>query len=64
MGEVLKTLGITTLSCIAAYAATTKIDKYIEEQGELEHSQEYSNILKVCAVQTIGIITFAVDRYI
>lgn len=64
MGEILKTLGITTIGCIAAYAATTKIDKYIEEHGEFEHSQEYSNVLKVCAVQAIGIVTFAIDQHI
>ena len=64
VGEILKTLGIATIAMGAAYVAANKVDKYIEEKGKFEHSQECSNILKVCTTQMIGMVAFAADRCI
>lgn len=64
MGEILKTVGITTVAMGAAYVASNKIDDYMDSKGDIEYSKELSNALKVNTAQIIAIIAFAVDRYI
>ena len=64
MGEMLKTFGLVTVGCAAAYATSIKIDEYFEKQGEFEYSKEFSTALKVSVAQMIGIMLVGIDRHI
>ena len=64
MGEVLKTFGIATVGMVAAYAASNKIDEFVERNSSSKHNKEVANCLKVTVGQVIGIIAFAIDQHI
>lgn len=64
MGEMLKTIGLTTVGCAVAYATSIKIDEYFEKQGEFEYSKEFSTAMKISVAQAIGIIVFGIDQHI
>lgn len=57
MAGILKTLGITTCSLIISSGVCDAIDSYTKDET-------CNKVIKICAVQTIALLSFAVTKKI